>query len=381
MSGASEDELAALARAELADELHAAGSLAHLVEGPSQHQVAADLTGGKDSRLLLAVALGEGIADQFAYQTVGPAGLPDVVVAGELASRFGLTHRHRANMGRHRHTYGERFVRFVEDSGGMRNAWLLKGPLARPPEVRVSGPDGYLIRSKLRSDERLLSTADLELWIDRLTADVLGAVRPDVARVLRQELWEELEVVTPSVVTLEDRVDLMVQSNSSRHMFGLLEELEYDRRALPFASHCLVQTGWALGGDRRRREVLFERILAEVDPWLLDHRLASGGWKTGDRGSATPLSEKGVSVPPARRSGPVDPAGGSFGSFLNRAGGDHRRLVVDDVLSGAAPELWEVLDRSVVEGALADYEQLTNRARRQLFGAATMAQWLSTTGR
>lgn len=50
------------------------------------------LTGGKDSRLILALLLADGVASDLEYQTVGADDLPDVVVARQLASMFGLRH-------------------------------------------------------------------------------------------------------------------------------------------------------------------------------------------------------------------------------------------------------------------------------------------------
>jgi hypothetical protein len=51
------------------------------------------LTGGKDSRLVLAVALAEGLAGDLEFRTWGASDLPDVVIARRLAEMFGLDHR------------------------------------------------------------------------------------------------------------------------------------------------------------------------------------------------------------------------------------------------------------------------------------------------
>jgi hypothetical protein len=51
------------------------------------------LTGGRDSRTILAVMLEEAVAGAFEFETYGAADLPDVRVAEDLASRLGLRHR------------------------------------------------------------------------------------------------------------------------------------------------------------------------------------------------------------------------------------------------------------------------------------------------
>jgi hypothetical protein len=58
---------------------------------PVERKVA-ELTGGKDTRLIFAILLAEGLGDQFEYRTWGDADLPDVVVAQELTKMHGLRH-------------------------------------------------------------------------------------------------------------------------------------------------------------------------------------------------------------------------------------------------------------------------------------------------
>ena len=53
--------------------------------------VLADLTGGKDSRVILAARLSAGVADRFRFSTAGPPDLPDVRIANHLVDMFGLT--------------------------------------------------------------------------------------------------------------------------------------------------------------------------------------------------------------------------------------------------------------------------------------------------
>src|SRR5699024_298548 len=49
-----------------------------------------ELTGGRDSRLVLSLLLSIGAAHDFVHVTWGRPDLPDVVVAGQLADRYGL---------------------------------------------------------------------------------------------------------------------------------------------------------------------------------------------------------------------------------------------------------------------------------------------------
>ena len=50
----------------------------------------ADITGGRDSRLILALMLEAGVTDAFDFRTIGAPHAPDAVVGARIAERFGL---------------------------------------------------------------------------------------------------------------------------------------------------------------------------------------------------------------------------------------------------------------------------------------------------
>ena len=84
----------------LADPAEVAEALAIDVVAALQYAIARspdrprlELTGGKDSRLVLAIALQAGIADSFTCVTYGPNELPDMQVARSVAAACGLAHQ------------------------------------------------------------------------------------------------------------------------------------------------------------------------------------------------------------------------------------------------------------------------------------------------
>lgn len=82
-SDRSRDELLEMARAEIVE------NVAALTAGGHRANVA-DLTGGYDSRLMLAAILSIGAKDEYAFQTDGGPSNPDANVARLLRERFGL---------------------------------------------------------------------------------------------------------------------------------------------------------------------------------------------------------------------------------------------------------------------------------------------------
>jgi len=69
------------------------GASVRLMVESSESRAVCELTGGKDSRLVLALLLDQGLARDVEFQTWGEAGLPDVEVASMLTERYGLDHR------------------------------------------------------------------------------------------------------------------------------------------------------------------------------------------------------------------------------------------------------------------------------------------------
>ncbi len=108
----------------------------------------ANLTGGKDSRLVLALLLDAGLTDEFVFNTFGSPTLPDNVVAGEVAERFGL-HRQAApppqvtgtasdaSTPTASLTYGDRLRHHLWATTGLLSTWDLRSPIRPRPRALV----------------------------------------------------------------------------------------------------------------------------------------------------------------------------------------------------------------------------------------------------
>ena len=180
------DELAERARADIRSTLEAARS------HPSASHVIR-LTGGKDSRLVLAVAVWAGAARSWQYETIGPPRLADVQVATELATDFGLDHDVRFVGLAPSTPYADRARQFVARTAGMVNVWDLDNA-NESDAVVVTGICGEILRSIVRADPPPRSQQDvLDLFsLKRLGRSqlVLPEVLADLHRALVQDLLE-----------------------------------------------------------------------------------------------------------------------------------------------------------------------------------------------
>lgn len=152
-----------------------------------------DLTGGKDSRVLLAVALRARLAESFTMRTVGPPDLSD----GQIAAEIGLRHVVEFDPPGHEMSYAERAHASIIATAGSNSLWDLLTPEPREPKVRLSGFGGEFIKSWVQPDRQPTST-------DAATARLLkrfnrlGLVRPEVVARYDEAVADELRYGHPS---------------------------------------------------------------------------------------------------------------------------------------------------------------------------------------
>ena len=95
-----------------------------------------ELTGGKDSRLLFAVAHRAGLLDRFCVTSYGPPDLLDVRIAAELCALLGIPHNHirsRKPAGVTTYSSMDRIRRHAHRTGGV-------SPISDAVEPTLTGP-------------------------------------------------------------------------------------------------------------------------------------------------------------------------------------------------------------------------------------------------
>ena len=112
----------------------------------------ADITGGRDSRLILAAILQDGLQDRFRFRTLGADDLGDVEIGTSIARALDLDHS--AGRGfdpappeQRSASFESRARRFVAATGGTVNLWddeLVRTPL---PQIHLCGLGGEVLRT------------------------------------------------------------------------------------------------------------------------------------------------------------------------------------------------------------------------------------------
>ena len=352
-----------------------ADSMAALSTYPApDHEV--DLTGGRDSRLMLAGALAGGVAGDLRFRTLGGRRVADVVVASELAAELGLEHAFGIRAGQHAGTYPQRLAWFVEATGGMCSTWRLRWPsVDPPPSVHANG----LLGEPLRRVGVLWLPEDRQQVVRLLTgrAGSLGLLRPEAAAWCRDELTRLLLDDQHLPSSPADLPDVFRLLSTVRHNFGPRDELGGRPDIHPLYSATALRQAFAVGPVARRRQLLHRACLAAVDQRLVDHRLAGGSWPpTADDDVAVPRWVREGRPAPRRVGRPVDRSGKLAGPLVFGATDDVVAATLRSVLDQPSG-VWEVLDRDRVVGAAERYGELTTAGRQELHGAATAALWMA----
>lgn len=341
------------------------------------------LTGGKDSRLILAVALRSGLAKHFEYMTSGPDELLDVRIAAELSEVLGLHHEKRFIGQRGDVPFGESRRRFVQAVGGMVSGWEAPGPGVEG-EVRVTGVCGELLRSFQKAPARLAHLEPTAELFDRQRFGRLGLLRPDIANALYAEIVEGMSTTDPSAHAPLDRMHSYLAGSRMRYTrLGPRQECSDEERILPLYSSRLIQAAMSMDPLDRQADILYLEVMKRCSSFLVNHRFTDGGWDERARarlGSGTGEGHKEAAKPrqsPAGTPGPStttvkEP---SLMQSLYASPSDERSDFLADVFSDAANPIWSFLDRPTAVGALARWADLNVIERRELFGAASGAIW------
>lgn len=316
-----------------------------------------DLTGGRDTRLLLAMALQAGVADAFELRTYGPPEIVDVQVAASLARAVGLPHRHERRLPAEAPLpYGEQLRDFVRRTNGM----VVGGDARarRPPaeHLRVQG-----VHAGLRVDDTV--PADIG-GTDELVAFVrrrfrrparLRLLHPDVDdRYTDLLVAELLEPVLGDLSPTARHHAFRVRNDIRRRRFGALEELNPEPRSLPLCTTTSVAAAFALDGRRDRVDRLYDELIARAGPALAEHPYAPD-WRP---------------PPGAKRPEPLM-------AHLLRSSFDQRRATLEEVLAERSSPVWEVADRQRALDALDRFVDLPQSARQELFGLVTAVLWMA----
>jgi hypothetical protein len=332
----------------------------------------ADITGGKDSRLVLALLLQEGVADRFGFRTSGYDHSPDAVVGGQIAARFRLAHEHPVPPVMSEQDFRRQLATHVFQTAGMFSAWEFKGGLTVSSTLKVTGCVGEALRTHFKKYPVMSTVGELQKqFYGRSALRGFSILRHDVAAELLDLLDAELvQRVDGGGSAPQDLADSFYWRHRNRRWFGTYEELGEAGRVFPLYSLIGLQAAFALGSVQRRNEYLHFAIMRKACPALAKVPFADAGWSEN---LVSDLRDAADYRTPAVRHEGTGPAPTQWRPQRLL---DNLDVAGDLLLDESSSPLYDIIDRDAVEGVLRDPARATQPVCRQLFGALAAAVWL-----
>ena len=372
------------------------------------------LTGGKDSRLILALLLGDGSATDLEYQTLGVDDLPDVVVARQLAESFGL--RHVINPpSADRWAWRKRVDDAIRDRGlrhadtreiGFRiTAWATSGTrnvgephLGRLPPggtVLLSGLCGESLRTNYHHSTKLGSKEQVARFPDHLKLGAASILRPDAMARYRAEIHELLFDGAIDEDSPQDVIDSFYLRNRLRRWLGPTQEVDSQDRAFPLYSITAIRLAFAIGAQNRHAEWIHYRLMQAACEPLLHFPFATSGWPPGADAELRPRRQYDDPIPQApprasprglmqdtlatlgRRVAPRPPAVRNVArEYRAKVRGRDVEIMRRMFRHDTANPAFELIDASAAQHGLDRFDSLSENQRLQLYGALSAVIWL-----
>lgn len=299
------------------------------------------ITGGKDSRVVLAIALAAGFRDRLTLFTRGYAGHPDVVVGAAIAARIGVPHRREpplgsdlpADLGSQAFLARLRTIAFQTD-GGM-GGWdnVLGNAIGRG--TIVSGHFGEVLKAYAkRTPEGSLDPAAMV----RLQApfDPLEVLRPAARERLTAALQRQMDEMREAGADDADLPDLFYWRNRVPNWLGGIRGVKsFERQpVLPLGVPALMQLAFRMTAAERKAELAHYRLIEAAAPELLDLPFAHQSWhpSLGAAAAAPVLAAADA------------PLFGSWQWSVNRVPGV--RAALAELFASAEIPLWQDVDRA-----------------------------------
>jgi hypothetical protein len=316
------------------------------------------LTGGKDSRLTLALLIGVGAHKDVSLFTKGSVGQPDVDAAVLVARRLGLEHRivprpvqapaeHRA-----RETL-EKFCIHAAINEGMAGGWDLKATRRAGYGVTMGGLVGEVLKGYWKTSGHPSALVRASTVISRHGPfDPLKLLLPDRREQLDKALTSRLDEGLRWAGLAEDhKPDYFYASERIPNWLGTARKVDNlgVQVISPLNSRALIALSFRLTSTERRMSLIHFKAIARFAPELLGIPFAEREWDSGL--TAYGAQPEHFSEPIRRAAG--TPPAGSWQYFINDSK-ELRHQLIDLFLSYPQSEFWTWLDRGRLLKELAE---------------------------
>lgn len=305
------------------------------------------ITGGKDSRVVLAIALAAGLRERLTVFTRGYAGHPDVVAGERIAAEIGVPHRREAPLGSDlpADLAPQAFLTLLrtiafQTDGGM-GGWDNVTGRAPGVDTIISGHMGEVLKAYAK---RMPDGPLDPVGMVRLQApfDPMELLRPEARAGLTAELADQMTVWRAAGAEEGDLPDLFYWRNRVPNWLGGIRGIKsFERQpVLPLGVPALMRLAFTMTAAERKAELAHFRLIEAAAPELRDLPFAHQSW---DPSLGAPV------VPPVLAA-PGAPLFGSWQWSVNRMPGV--RAALAELFASSEIPLWDHIDRARLIDAL-----------------------------
>lgn len=336
------------------DEGIAQAKAAILLAAGANGPVDLPITGGKDSRVVLALSLAAGLKDRLRLFTRGYPGHPDVVAGAGIAAALGLPHRREAPHGSDQPAiwgcdrFFAKLMMQTYQTDGMVGGWDLILGERIADETLITGHMGEVLKaySKKPLPDGLL---DPEAMV-RLQApfDPMGLLRPSAREGLRAQLAAQMEAARTDGAREADLPDLFYYRNRIPNWLGAIRGIKsFERQpVVPLGAPALLRLAFRLTPEERKRELLHYLVIRRCAPDLLALPFALQKWDVG-------LGEDAPQIDPVRAGEGAPALFGNWQYSINHNPAIRAALATEIEARGELT-LWRAIDRKAVLDRLGD---------------------------
>lgn len=224
-----------------------------LVELPaSMRQIR--LSGGKDSRMLVTLALLEGIADRFEFMTFGLPGSGETEVSQMIAKRFDLNWVFDDRSNRDVEELDRTILTHVFQMSGVRSAWDMKGAIDIGDTLTLSGNMSEFVRMGPAAGATRFALTRSEAWETLIAGqylDRMNLLRKDRRELFIDQIHSWMEELLARGETLDRISSHMFPEFIARWQYGAGTEANGKLWSFPFYTPIAVRVAQQLPPELR----------------------------------------------------------------------------------------------------------------------------------
>lgn len=261
-------------------------------------QIPLALTGGKDSRLILALALQAGLRDKLRLFTNGIEEHPDVIVAKQLAEHVHLPHATNKPGKFNDPTVATqellgRLATHVFQNDGMFGAWDIKAGKQCAKSLTLAGFIGEAFKGYLKKPFHYATMPNpAQMIAAHGPFDPLAILREEARSAMAAKILNRMENYLGPGAEFNDIPDLYYVKERIPNWLGSARRKDADsvQVVMPINSTGLIRLAFALTALQRQHELIHFAMLRRLEPSLLEIPFAQQTWHRGLMNYGAPKS-------------------------------------------------------------------------------------------